>query len=258
MGVTVQLYCGDCLEILPTLEAGSVGVMVTDPPYGVSKGTWVNKQWNEPCIIGETRRTRASNRVITREDVAVRDTALKVAACRAVVFGSWRAPRPIGTRMRIVWDKGFVGLGGFGPWRPADEEIYIIGTGWVNSRNTPTVIQHSPVGNANRNHPNEKPVELLLRILGWCQPEWTILDPFMGSGTTGVACVQTGRNFIGIEISEEYFKIAEKRIAEAQAQLHIPFDSMSLCGDSSRIEVASFQSSLPSLGIDGSSSIVDL
>jgi len=54
----------------------------------------------------------------------------------------------------------------------------------------------------------------------------TVLDPFMGSGTTGVACVQAGRNFIGCEISEEYFRIAEKRIAQAAAQLHIPFAPM--------------------------------
>ena len=50
----------------------------------------------------------------------------------------------------------------------------------------------------------------------------TILDPFMGSGTTGVACVQTGRNFIGIEIDEGYFKIAEKRIRDAQQQMRLP------------------------------------
>jgi DNA modification methylase len=67
-------------------------------------------------------------------------------------------------------------------------------------------------------HPTQKPVALMR----WCldkakvPPGATVLDPFMGSGTTGVACVQTGRNFIGIEIDEEYFSIAERRIAEAQ------------------------------------------
>jgi len=73
-----------------------------------------------------------------------------------------------------------------------------------------------------RNHPNKKPVSLMR----WCielatNPGDTILDPFMGSGTTGVACVQTGRNFIGIELDEDYFKIAEKRIAEAQPPLFV-------------------------------------
>ena len=214
----IRLIHGDCLEVMKTFADGEFDVVVTDPPYGVSKGTWIDKKWNEPCIIGEVKRTRSSNRVITTEDVAVRDAALELAGCRAVVFGSWRAPRPQGTRMRIVWYKGFVGLGGFGPWRPSDEEIYIVGTGWINSRNTPTVIQHSPVGNMNRNHPNEKPVELLIRILSWCPTEWTVLDPFGGSGTTAVACHKLGRRCISIEIDQTYHDIAVKRVTEAQMQ----------------------------------------
>ena len=72
------------------------------------------------------------------------------------------------------------------------------------------------------NHVTPKPVSLIENIIKHSTNEnYTILDPFMGSGTTGVACVQTGRNFIGIEISEEYFRIAEKRIAEAQQQLRL-------------------------------------
>jgi len=72
----------------------------------------------------------------------------------------------------------------------------------------------------NRVHPTQKPVTLM----EWCMemakvPKGaTVLDPFMGSGTTGVACVKTGRNFIGIEIDETYFKIAQKRIEDAQRQ----------------------------------------
>jgi len=56
------------------------------------------------------------------------------------------------------------------------------------------------------------------------RPAETVLDPFMGSGTTGVACVQTGRNFIGIEIEPKYFEIAQRRIAEAEAQLRLPLE----------------------------------
>ena len=72
-------------------------------------------------------------------------------------------------------------------------------------------------------HPTQKPVRLLERIIALVtQPGDTIIDPFMGSGTTGVACVQTGRNFIGIEIDEGYFKIAEKRIKDAEMQMRLP------------------------------------
>ena len=72
---------------------------------------------------------------------------------------------------------------------------------------------------SNSQHPTEKPVELMKWLIETYTREGdTILDPFMGSGTTGVACVQTGRNFIGIEIDPTYFAIAEKRIKEAQQQ----------------------------------------
>lgn len=76
---------------------------------------------------------------------------------------------------------------------------------------------------SNRLHPAPFP-EALVRdhILSWSSSSDTILDPFMGSGTTGVACVQTGRNFIGIEIDEGYFKIAEKRIKDAEMQMRLP------------------------------------
>ena len=76
---------------------------------------------------------------------------------------------------------------------------------------------------AEYNHPTEKPVEIMKRLCEMTTLEGdTILDPFMGSGTTGVACVQTGRNFIGIEIDPKYFAIAEKRIKDAQQQMRLP------------------------------------
>jgi len=79
------------------------------------------------------------------------------------------------------------------------------------------------MNNGSKYHPWQKPVKLLERIIkASSNPGDTILDPFMGSGTTGVACVQTGRNFIGIEIDPGYFEIAKKRIAEAQMQLVMP------------------------------------
>jgi tRNA G10 N-methylase Trm11 len=76
-----------------------------------------------------------------------------------------------------------------------------------------------------RQHPNEKPLSLMLRLVRLCSGEGgSVLDPFMGSGTTGVACVQTGRKFIGIEIDPGYFEIAKKRISEAQLQIRMPLD----------------------------------
>jgi len=84
------------------------------------------------------------------------------------------------------------------------------------------VLTTKPIRGANKNHDCEKPVDLITDLLKASSiTADTILDPFMGSGTTGVACVQTGRNFIGIEIDEGYFKIAEKRIKDAQQQMRL-------------------------------------
>lgn len=100
----------------------------------------------------------------------------------------------------------------------------------------------------NRHHPTEKPVSLMKwAIEKYTKPGDTVFDPFMGSGTTGVACIKTGRNFVGIEISEGYYKVAEKRIREAQAQLPIPFDSTYEADGNSHKEVQCYQGSLPSL-----------
>jgi DNA modification methylase len=73
--------------------------------------------------------------------------------------------------------------------------------------------------NGEKVHPTQKPVELIEKlILDSTQPGMTVLDPMMGSGTTGVACVKTGRNFIGFELDENYFEIASRRIADAERE----------------------------------------
>jgi site-specific DNA-methyltransferase (adenine-specific)/modification methylase len=213
------LYLGDCREILPTLPR--VDAVVTDPPYGHGVGCRAEGwETNDPCITGDVKQNRASDRVLDASFTAARDEALRRAdAPRAIVFGAWRAPRPDGVCQRIIWDKGRIGIGGFGPWRPSDEEIYILGNeGWVETRDTPTVIRCDPVTSYERDHPTPKPVGLMVRVVGWCPRHWAILDPFMGSGTTGVACTQLGRRFIGIEIEPKYFDIACRRIEAAWRQ----------------------------------------
>jgi DNA modification methylase len=193
------LYHGDCLEILPTLP--KVDAVVTDPPYGVEFCSgWANK----------FQRVEIAN----DESVSVRDAVLRWHDGTAIVFGSWKAPKPAGTRMVLTWDKGTVGMGALDlPWFPCTEEIYVLGGGFVGSR-TSAVMRHVV---RNESHPTEKPVPLLEQLLAKCQGQ-TVADPFMGSGTTGVACANLGRKFIGIEIERKYFDIACERIAAAYAQ----------------------------------------
>ena len=124
--------------------------------------------------------------------------------------------------MVLIWDKGpALGMGDLSlPWKPTTEEIHVVGKGFVGKRDKGAVIYHPPVQSMARNgrvHPNEKPVGLLRKLL-LSLPGGTICDPFMGSGSTGVACVLEGRPFIGMEVEERFFDIACHRIAEAQRQ----------------------------------------
>jgi DNA modification methylase len=203
------LYLGDCRDILPTL--GPVDAVVTDPPYGVSYETGMGGKFKGVRIIGD-------------ESVALRDELLSMLPdVRAVVFGSWKAPKPEGTKQTLIWEKGdHVGMGDLSlPWRPNTEEIYIIGNGFAGHRGSSVLRINAPSPNftpdKKRFHPTEKPVALMAALLEKT-PGDVVLDPFMGSGTTGVACALTDRAFIGIEREPSYFDIAVRRIEAAYKQ----------------------------------------
>lgn len=202
-----RLILADCRDVLPTM--GRVDAVVTDPPYGIAFAT--NRgfsSWNKQQIAND-------------DSSIVRDDVLRLIQFHgAVVFGSWKISKPNGTRTVLIWDKGdAAGMGDLSiPWKPNHEEIYIIGKGFSGHRGT-AVLRHNIITweSAGRSHPNEKPVSLMLDLIKKVSGD-TILDPFMGSGTTGVACVKLGRRFIGVEIEEKYYNIALRRIEEAYRQ----------------------------------------
>jgi site-specific DNA-methyltransferase (adenine-specific) len=173
--------------------------LVTDPPYGVGfKPDWDN-QFQGVTIAGDS-------------DTAVRDEILSAWRPKpAVVFGSWKAQKPKDVRALLIWDMGTVGSGDLSmPWFPCVEEIYILGTGYVGTR-TSAVLRFV---NRKTHHANEKPVELMSALIQKCPPG-TILDPFMGSGTTPVAAKALNRHAIGIEIEERYCEIAAVRCGQS-------------------------------------------
>lgn len=200
------LYLGDAREILPGL--GKVDAVVTDPPYGIAHSSNYGASWQGTQIAGDS-------------DTSVRDAVLadfeNVAA-----FGSWKTPPIAGTKGCLVWDKGpAFGMGDLSfPWKGSWELIYIRGRIWKGKRDEGVLKGHIQVSweSKGRCHPHQKPVSLMEHIVGKLPADATILDPFMGSGTTGFAAVQMGRQFIGIEREERYFDIACKRIEDAQRQ----------------------------------------
>lgn len=196
------LYQGDCLEILPTL--GKVDAVVTDPPYGINAARdRKSQQWGwRDYEGGGWDKVRPSAELIAT-----------VRACgkHAVVWGGnyfTDALPPSGKW--LIWDKCQT------EFSLADAEL-----AWCSFDGAVRRISYarSKAMQDGKEHPTQKPVEVMM----WCLERLpdgcsTILDPFMGSGTTGVACAKLGRKFIGIEIEEKYFQIACRRIEQAYAQ----------------------------------------
>lgn len=212
--VTVTLYHGDCLNVLPTLEPGSVDAVITDPPYGMNNNTdYTRFSGGHRDSIAKRGMGRDYGMPIMGDDEPF-DPSPWLSFERVVLWGwnHYAARLPVGTT--LVWIKR--NTAAFGSFLSDAEVAWMKGGHGVYCYKDLSMNAMA----RQRVHPNQKPVTLF----EWCiekagVPEGaTVLDPFMGSGTTGVACVQTGRNFIGIEIDAGYFEIAKRRIAEAQAE----------------------------------------
>jgi DNA modification methylase len=204
----IQIYHGDCREILPLLP--KVDLILTDPPYGLSFAT--NRgfaTWDKTQIAHDSS-TELRDFIIAY----FKDTP-------QVIFGSWKIQRPTNLRGVLIWDKGPAsGMGDLTfPWKPSWEEIYVSGDGFEGKR-TEGVLKGFTITtweSVDRYHPNSKPVSLIKHLIEKTVAE-TILDPFMGSGTTLRAAKDLGRKAIGIEIEEKYCEIAAKRMAQEVLQ----------------------------------------
>lgn len=190
-----KLYCGDCLDIMPTLA--KVDVVITDPPYGVHKADWDNSfptDWvsiaqaiSSKLLLmpGNTALMQAGNLMIDYKDLIVM-YAVNGMTKSAIAFGNY---------------------------------IPVIAAGDWKWKARPNLITFTVDVSEKIDHPSPKPLSAMIKLLNhYTEQGDTILDPFMGSGTTGVACMMTGRNFIGIEINPDYFAIAEERIKKATYQ----------------------------------------
>ena len=216
--MTYTLYQGDCLEVLPTLAG--VDAVVTDPPYGISLATnYRERQRTALALCNNFRPIAGDNRPF--------DPSPFLGFRTVVLFGAnYYAQRLPSSGAWLVWDKvdGLPSERDLGFNDNSDCELI-----WTNVGNAARIIRHRWMGAMkaseqaeNRVHPTQKPVELMRQIIRhYTCPGDTVLDPFMGSGTTGVACVMEGRNFIGIELDPHYYAIAERRIANAQPPLFV-------------------------------------
>jgi len=200
------LYCGDCMNILPALP--KVDAVITDPPYGM------NFQSNHRL----EKHLKIANDDTADLACAVIDWAIQNTTHSVYAFGRWDNmkdyPKP---KSLVTWVKNNWSMGDLHHEHARQTEVafFYAGANHTFPEGRPTdVINY--VRTANEFHPTEKPVGLMAQFIKWTAG--TILDPFMGSGTTGVAAIQLGRSFIGIEREPKYFDIACKRIEQAVAQ----------------------------------------
>jgi site-specific DNA-methyltransferase (adenine-specific) len=218
----VRLHLGDCLDVLRTLESGSVDAVVTDPPYLLGSASTRRGERAQSPVADWTNAARWYRDWLAE--------AFRIAKPSAPLwmFGNWRtlpvleiAVQAIARRITsvLVWDKEWIGVGSMNGLRCRYELVFLMGGPEfsIEDRSVADIWREKWASSRPSGHPQEKPVALAARMLdvSGVSPGATALDPFMGSGTTGVACVQTGRKFVGVEIDEAYFKVAERRIDEA-------------------------------------------
>ena len=199
------LYCGDCLEILPTL--GPVDAVVTDPQYGINAARDRNSQqwgWRDYPAGGWDKE---------RCDAARLKATISAGKYAIIWGGNYFTDLLPPSEKWLIWDKGQQ------DFSLADCEL-----AWCSFPGAVRRITYSRSAamQDGKEHPTQKAVAVMVwsieKLPRGCD---TILDPFMGSGTTGVACARLGRSFIGIEIEPRYFDIACERIAREYAQLKL-------------------------------------
>ena len=244
----VKLYLGDCLEILPTLEAGSVDAVITDLPYGTTACKW-------DTIIPFESMWKQAKRLLKPHGAFVTTASQPFTSALIMSNLAW-------FKYELIWDKVnlYTGalLANIQPMKRHENVVVFcdgatifnkqmrMGNPYVRKRKkqcdvgayatstykrikTVNTGEHNPCSileieagyrSEKGHHPTQKPAALMAYLIRTYTNEGdTVLDFTMGSGSTGVACIQAGRNFIGIEISEEYFASAKHRIETAQAQL---------------------------------------
>lgn len=215
------LFNGDCLEVMKTLADNSVDCVITDPPYST------------PTVTAFGRKKIMNLADLSIQEFyfrAIRDEIERILKPNGrlfifcddkyypilfALFYEWQS------KNLLIWDKKVIGMGN--PFRRRHELIFYANRDVFDCYKTegithyPTVIQFSH--EADKVHGAQKPVGLIEYLIkGFTKPQEIVLDMFLGSGTTGVACINTHRHFVGIELNEKYFKIAESRIKRANLE----------------------------------------
>jgi len=194
-----KLYHGDCLEIMPQLEP--VDLVLTDPPYGLTD--WNNRGTNKKGPF-DSEETQLWDKPIDKKTIEL----LFKFGKHQIIWGANHFLELLkNTKQLFIWNKKLRGM------HFNDCEI-----AWCSQfREACRIFDFHPALNSNKKHPTQKPLELFMWCIFQAQRAINIIsigDPFLGSGTTAIACERLKIKWIGIEISEKYCEIAAKRIEE--------------------------------------------
>jgi len=228
----IDLHHGDCLDLMRDIPDGRIDAVITDPPYGNKK--YMTDIEFDAGLLREWVKLYPSVAIFGYPEQLIK-WCVSVLLVPDEWVTWWPTNKVAGRSNKLPKECECIAIFGITPgskllFRPRVQDKTCIDI-HLSRGNSPT---HARMGDVWRDaapgmgfnyrlrlHPNQKPLTLMDRIVRLCTNEGdTVADPFMGSGTTGVACIEAGRRFIGIEKSEEYFAVAERRLADAAAKLH--------------------------------------
>ena len=213
----IDLRLGDCLEVMKDIPDNSIDLVVTDPPYGIDLTPQrENGKFKNTKVINDDSLSWLPN--FTNE-------LYRITKNTACVFCGWQNIDKFKIELEkkfiikniMIWNKDWFGMGN--NYRPNYEMIILLCKTNITtkSKNKSNILTYRRVSPQKMTHSCEKPVILLEDLISELSNDGdTVLDMFMGTGSTGVACKKLNRNFIGIELSEEYYNIAVRRINEAK------------------------------------------
>ena len=226
----IVLQQGDCLELMKEIPDGSIDLVATDCPYHIVSGGCTNKGKGDGIF---ERKKASDGKLFKHNEIKFSQWLPEVYrvlkdGSHCYIFINGRNLKQLQTDAEdtgfkfqnlLVWEKGNVTPNRY--YMGACEFILMLKKGrskTINMTGTPNILKvQNPIG--KKLHPAEKPVELMQKlVINSTKCGETVLDPFMGSGSTGVACLDIDRKFIGMELDEQYFEIAKERIETAQRE----------------------------------------
>lgn len=224
----IDLRCGDCLELMKDIPNESIDLIVTAPPYLIKYKT--NRRKNKEhdfCseILNDDNYDLISNYIKECFRILKNDTAMYMFCnCDRVDYFKQELEKTgFNIKNMIIWVKNNHTAGDLKAQFGKQYEIIFLvnkGRSLFNGKRITDVWNFDKVSGNKQVHQNQKPLDLLEQcILKHSKENDIVFDGFMGSGSTGVACINTHRNFIGIELDENYFNIAKERIEKAKNEI---------------------------------------